>query len=57
VVGAGGLRNLGHAFGAGDVAECRLEQIGVAVLKNGMNMGGDVLFGFQGIDGMPPPLL
>jgi hypothetical protein len=28
------VRNLGHPFGASDVAECRLEQIGVTILKD-----------------------
>ena len=37
------MRNLGHPFGASNVAECRLQQIRVTVLKDGIEIGSDVL--------------
>src|SRR5260370_41388792 len=47
------MRDLGHALGAGDVAERRLEQIGIAILKHGVEIGGDVLFGLKTVGGVP----
>ena len=52
---AGGLRNLSHALGAGDVTERRLQQIGIAILENGIEIGGNVFFGFESIRCIPEP--
>jgi hypothetical protein len=52
---AGGLRNLGHALGACDVAERRLQQIRIAVLENGIEIRGNVFFGFESVSCIPEP--
>src|SRR5208282_644619 len=37
----------------GDVAERRLDEIGIAILERGVEIGGDVLLGLETVGGVP----
>src|SRR5258708_22277743 len=50
---ARGLGKVGHTFGTGDVTQCCVEQLGIAIFEDGIEIGRNVLFGFQVVGSIP----